>query len=198
MVNVEGASGNRGGGAKVVLIVIGVVALLGVLCCVGVFTLTPAKHAVTFGRDMAQGQMRLDAAFADAVGPDAVYQFPEQGLNDVLKVGVPGGPESEDEVVRLQDAAWRVWAESFDAGAMPIRGVAVGRATARARKRGSSMGRVEHSHENFATVAELERRTGVPAPPVAEFFKFLENMQQSATESHFEPIEDTGAEPNDE
>jgi hypothetical protein len=156
------SAGSKWTPGKIFLLVIGILAGLGLICCgAGYFFLGDKfRAAIPLLTDSIQFGERLQKEF----GPTATCQFLQNGnAKMILLVGVEGDLTPE-RVAQVQDGAWRVFAESYrEHGFVPVTQLAVGRPEKGARAGHGQVGEWTH---NVVDVAELVKRTGIAAPPV--------------------------------
>jgi len=182
------ATEGKGSGAKIALIIAAIVVGLGIACCGGVYYYS--RDFIEAGKQMVAGATAMESNFATTVADDCVWELAPQANEMVFVIGMKSVPEDAEEIARLQDAGWKLYAESFADGGMPLRGVAVGKAISRAKGGKSHQGKVSGWAENIATAETLAGRTGIPPPPVFEAMEKIMAIQKNAEGQAFEPIED--------
>jgi hypothetical protein len=153
---------------KIILLVVGILAALGLLCCGGLWVVygDKARAGWALVRDSSTFVERLQKEFgarsAFGVEPDDKDQV-------ILTIGAEGDLTPE-RIREVQDKAWKIYAEVFAAdGGMPVHALAVGHPTGRKgrKTRGFQAGQIVEWTANIVTVEELVKRTGVAAPPVS-------------------------------
>jgi hypothetical protein len=164
----EGEKPSGMGAGKIVLIVVAVLVVLGILCCgVGAFLARDKiSQGVAFGKATAAFQERLVKDF----GMGTLMTFAPDDDGMVLLVGVRPAPEPE-RIAELQDKAWRAYCESFAEGGIFVTSVAIGESATAANTNKTP---VLKWRKNMISVADLEARTGVKAPPPSQLFEGME------------------------
>jgi hypothetical protein len=157
------SEGSKWTPGKIFLLVIGILAGLGILCCgAGYFFLGDKIRSIT---SIAKDSVAFGENLQKEFGPTAMFQLlPNGKAKFILAIGVEGDLTPE-RVAQVQNAAWKVFAESYrENGFVPVTQVAVGRP-----EKGVKAGRGEVSDwaANLISVEELVKRTGVAAPPVS-------------------------------
>ena len=146
---------------KIVLwIVLGGAGLCAV-CCGAVFLFSKdAREAVNVG----MRQWKYLSAIHTRYGAGAQISFTvrkdESGQRAIMAVGIPNFDPAK--AAEEQDALWKLFAESFKDGALPVTHLAVGVPAA-----GST--NVSWEPEHLVPVEDLVRRTGIAAPPTVVF-----------------------------
>lgn len=151
---------------KIFLLILGILAGLGILCCGGIWLVAGDKimAGISFGRNAAAYVERLQKDF----GETAIFGLEKNDRTEmVLTIGVEGELTPE-RVALVQDTAWKALGEVFGAdGFLPVRQLAVGRPMK--QEGGGKSGAVIEWGRNVVDVEELVRRTGVPAPKNTAF-----------------------------
>jgi len=147
---------------KIFLLVIGILAGLGILCCGGVYAFWGEEimSGVSVTINSGKFAQRLQTDY----GKTAVFGIETTAEKEMLlTIGVEG--ELTPERVReVQDGAWRTYGEVFGKdGFLPIKHLAVGKPLTAST---GQAGAVIDWSANVVSVEELVARTGVPAPPM--------------------------------
>ncbi len=160
------SEGSKWTPGKIVLLVVGILAGLGVLCCgVGyVFLGDKIKAGFAIGKDTAQFILKLQKEF----GPKTVFQPVTSGpAKFILAIGVDEDLTPE-RVTDIQDHSWRIFAETYaEHGFAQVTNLAVGRPA----KGRSGRGAVDGWQDHMVSVEELVKRTGVAAPKISNIAK---------------------------
>jgi hypothetical protein len=146
---------------KIVLwIVLGITGLCA-LCCAAVFLFSKdARQGVAVAWRHASFIQAVHKAYGAGTQVSHTHRLDESGRESILAIGIPGfDPE---KAAAEQDAVWKLFAENFREGSLPVSHVAVGVPVA-----GPAM--VDWKTEHQVPVEELVRRTGVAAPPTLLF-----------------------------
>jgi hypothetical protein len=153
------------GAGKVVLIVLAVLGGLCVVCSAGAWML-----GGRYAWDMYQCSSAMTAAVQSAEGEKAAAAlFPDDEGRMVLALVLPDEP-ADDRVTALQDAVWKAYATAFAKGGLDVDVVGVGRAA-------PSKAGITGWKSRSVPADEVAARTGVPAPPRAEWLDKLETDQ---------------------
>lgn len=136
-----------------------VLALAG-LCTLGCLGLVVScRDGIGFAWSFGETVSGLQTEF----GPGTQIAFEEDEAGAVFAVGIPGFDPGR--AAECQDAVWRIYTNSFAAGAPPIRRIAVGTCATKAVG-----GRTVHwKPEHEVSVADLAERTGIAVPPEIPF-----------------------------
>src|SRR5689334_13032564 len=105
------SEGSKWTPGKIFLLVIGVLAGLGILCCgAGYFFFGDAiKGAFSIGKDSIVFVERLQKDY----GPNTVFQpIPSGNGKLIVAIGVEGDLTPE-RVTQIQDGAWKIFAEAY-------------------------------------------------------------------------------------
>jgi len=170
---------SQGGGwgtGKIVLVIVIACALLGALCCGGVWMVAGDKIAA--GVQIGTSSAAFQQKFAAATQPDSTigFQADDQGLFVVL-VGVKGEDLTPERIAELQDLGWVAYCDAFEAGGFPVASLAVGKSA------GAGGTPVLGWSGNKISVEDLEARTGRSAPPVSGLMKEAQLEIDESTES---------------
>lgn len=146
---------------KIFLLILGIVAGLGVLCCGAGWLLwgDKIKAGVSFGQNATVYVQRLQKDY----GEKAIFGIEKNDRQEmVLTIGVEGELTPE-RVTEVQDGAWKALGDVFGTdGFLPVRQLAVGRPLE--HEGGGKSGAVVEWGKNVVDVETLVQRTGVPAP----------------------------------
>ena len=146
---------------KIFLLIVGIIAGLGVLCCGVGWLLWGDKitAGIAFGKNAAAYVERLQKDY----GTTAIFGIEKNDRAEmVLTIGVEGDLTPE-RVTEIQDGAWKALGEVFGAdGFLPVRQLAVGHPMK--QEGGGKAGAVIEWGKNVVDVEELVKRTGVAAP----------------------------------
>jgi hypothetical protein len=148
---------------KIFLLVIGILAGLGILCCGAgyLFLGDKIKTIFSMGKDSMVFAERLKKEYGQA----AMFQLlPNGKAKFILAVGVDGDL-SPERVAQVQNGVWKIFAETYkERGFVPVTQLAIGRP-----EKGVKAGRGEVSDwaANLVSADELVKRTGIAAPPVS-------------------------------
>ena len=150
---------------KIFLLVLGILAGLGILCCGAGYLLLgdKIKAGIAFGTDSAAFVQKLQKDY----GKTAVFGIEKNDRAEfILTIGAEGELTPE-RVAEVQDGAWKTFGEIFGKdGFLPIRYLAVGRPVGGP---GKQRGAVIDWGKNVVSVEEMVKRTGVAAPPLVKF-----------------------------
>ena len=159
------SNGGKWTPGKIFLLIVGILAGLGILCCGGIWFVAGDKimSGIHFGTDSAAFVQRLQKDF----GPTAHFSIDKNDKMElILTIGVEGDLTPE-RVVEVQDTAWKAVGDTFGQhGFMPVKFLAVGHPVAGG---GGQSGGVRDWAGNTVSIEELVARTGVPAPPNVKF-----------------------------
>ena len=151
---------------KIFLLVLGILAGLGILCCGAGYLLLgdKIKAGIAFGTDSAAFVQKLQKDY----GKTAVFGIEKNDRAEfILTIGAEGELTPE-RVTQVQDGAWKTFGEIFGKdGFLPVRHLAVGRPVPGGPSR--QRGAVIDWGKNVVSVEELVKRTGVAAPPLVKF-----------------------------
>lgn len=164
------------GPGKVILIVLAILVGLGAVCCGGMWFLGGNK-AWPFVR----GQIALQSAAEETLGQGStIMVMPSDDDDMVLLAGVRDLDPAQ--VPEIQDKAWKAYCEAFRDGGLEVRRIGVGTLGGAARKDGegaaaepATPGKAGISgwKKNVVKVEDVVARTGVAAPPEAEWLREL-------------------------
>jgi hypothetical protein len=150
---------------KIFLLVVGILAGLGIVCCGGLWLVAgdKIKAGITFGTDSAAFVQKLQKDY----GKTAVFGIEKNDHAEfILTIGAEGELTPE-RVTQIQDGAWKTFGEVFGKdGFLPVKHLAVGKPVGGA---GKQRGAVIDWGRNVVSVEDLVKRTGVPAPPLVKF-----------------------------
>jgi hypothetical protein len=159
------SEGSKWTPTKIFLLVIGILAGLGILCCGGGWLMWGDKimSGIHFGTNSGEFVRRLQADY----GKTAVFGIEKNDkVEFILTIGVEG--ELTPERVRtVQDGAWKTFGDVYGKdGFFPVKHLAVGRPMKNSAGQG---GAVVDWSANMVSTEELAKRTGVAAPPMVKF-----------------------------
>jgi hypothetical protein len=157
------AEGSKWTPGKIFLLVLGILAGLGILCCGAGYLLMgdKIKSAIAIGKDMASFMGTLQKE----LGSGTAFQLvPNGNAKFILVVGVEGELTPE-RVADVQDKTWKLFADAFKTdGFMTITHVAVGKPEKGGR---ASHQEVSDWAGHQISLADIVKRTGIAAPPIS-------------------------------
>lgn len=160
------SNGTKWSAGKIFLLIVGILAGLGILCCGGIWIVAGDKimAGIHFGTDSAAFAQDLQKEY----GSTAIFGLaPNDKQEFILTIGVDGELTPE-RVAAVQDGAWRAVGRTFgEHGFFPVKYVAIGHPVAGAQA--AQQGSVVDWASNTVSVEELVARTGVAAPPNVKF-----------------------------
>jgi hypothetical protein len=153
---------------KIFLLVIGILAGLGVLCC-GIGYLVFGDKIVAIYK-ITQDSIAFRDRLRKDFGKGAAFGFEKNDHGEMIVTIGAEGELTPERVREVQDGAWKAIGDTYGKdGFLPVKHLAVGKPVPRSGD-DEEMASVVDWGKNVVSVDELVKRTGVPAPPVAKFF----------------------------
>jgi hypothetical protein len=160
---------------KIFLLILGILAGLGLLCCGAGWLLMgdKIKAGFAFATDVKEFEKSVRTEF----GPTAAFDLRDGGnAQFTLLIGVDG-ELTPQRVTEVQDRAWKLFGEHFAKnGFFHVEEVGVGHPTSGKKRQGKG---VKDWRGNVVATSELIKRTGVAEPPIPNFLPDDVKMQIS-------------------